>query len=69
MSSTLNDEAQVQSYDDLPMTFTEGAIGLQCPVCGPLRTPRRAPTLSDFTNAAIEHLEACHRSKAGASAA
>jgi hypothetical protein len=51
------DDSQIYTYDDLPMTFHDGWIGLECPVCGPLITPRRAPTLSDFTNAAIEHLE------------
>ncbi len=64
---TLNDQLQVQStndqirtYDDLPMISHDGFINLQCPICGPVETPKKAPTLSDFTNAAIEHLETYH---------
>jgi hypothetical protein len=60
MQDHSNSDQQVRSYDDLPMITDNGTIDLQCPDCGPLLTPRRAPTLSDFTNAAIEHLENYH---------
>jgi len=51
----------VCSFDDLMVTVVAGRPSLQCPVCGPVAVPRRGPTLSDFTNAALEHLADVHR--------
>jgi len=64
-----NDPHQILTYDDLQMVSADGGIGLECPTCGPLRTPRLAPTLSDFTNAAIEHFESFHLGRRGYPAA
>jgi hypothetical protein len=50
----------IHSYDDLQVHSTAGSVQLECPACGPIETPRRAPTLSDLTNAAIEHLAERH---------
>ena len=54
----MNDD--VGSYDDLSVVVSAGQPSLVCPVCGTLPVPRRAPTLSDFTNAALEHLADVH---------
>jgi hypothetical protein len=57
---TVIDLYEVSSYDDLLVISSAGAMALECPSCGVLQTPRRAPTLSDFTNVAIEHLSDLH---------
>jgi hypothetical protein len=54
------EQHDVSSYDDLQMTTAAGTTTLECPVCGVIATPRRQPTLSDFTNAALNHLEELH---------
>jgi len=54
------EQHDVSSYDDLQMTTAAGTTTLECPVCGVIATPRRQPTLSDFTNAALTHLEELH---------
>jgi hypothetical protein len=54
------DQHDVTSYDDLQVTTAAGTTTLECPVCGVIATPRREPTLSDFTNAALTHLEELH---------
>ena len=54
------DQHDVTSYDDLQVITLAGTTTLECPVCGEIATPRRAPTLSDFTNAALTHLEELH---------
>jgi uncharacterized C2H2 Zn-finger protein len=57
----LNDRLEVCSFDDLQVRVVDGSSSLQCPVCGMLAVPRQAPTLSDFTNAALDHLADAHR--------
>lgn len=47
-------------FDDMAIVVTAGRASLSCPVCGPVPVPRRAPTLSDFTNAAMDHLADVH---------
>jgi hypothetical protein len=47
-------------FDDLSVTVVGGRGSLHCPTCGTLAVPLRAPTLSDFTNAALEHLADAH---------
>jgi hypothetical protein len=58
----VTDLYEVSSYDDLLVISSAGAMALECPSCGVLETPRRAPTLSDFTNVAIERLSDLHPS-------
>ena len=52
---------QVSSYDDLSVSADpSGAVVLECPACGPIRVPQRETTLSDLTNAGMEHLSEHH---------
>ena len=51
-----NVDLQVCTYDDITVTSNQGGVTLSCPACGPL-TALTVRTLSDLTNAAIEHLE------------
>lgn len=51
-----NVDLQVCTYDDITVTSSQGRVTLSCPACGPL-TAVTVKTLSDLTNAAIEHLE------------
>jgi len=56
----LTDGLEVSSFDDLEVKVVEGNSSLECPICGTLAVPRQAPTLSDFTNAALDHLADVH---------
>ena len=51
---------EVCSYDDLLVLWRDGRLRLQCPTCGPLAVPLHETTLSDLTNAAMEHLSERH---------
>jgi hypothetical protein len=54
---TTDHSSEICSFDDLSVTVaTRGTVTLSCPVCGPVGTAV-VRTLSDLTNAAIEHLE------------
>jgi hypothetical protein len=54
-------DEQVSSYDDLFVsTDPAGRVTLECPVCGFIPIPFRETTLSDFTNAAMDHLSEQH---------
>ena len=50
-------QIEVCSYDDLTVTSQDGVVRLVCPACGPVPVGLPPQTLSDLTNAAIEHLE------------
>ena len=60
VDTNLTDGLEVCSFDDLDVRVVDGSSSLQCPVCGTLAVPRQAPTLSDFTNAALDHLAYVH---------
>ena len=52
---------EVSSYDDLSVTADAvGRVVLVCPACGHIPVPSRETTLSDLTNAAMEHLSEQH---------
>jgi len=58
----LNDlDRMVSSYDDL-FVFVESGdrLVLECPACGFIPIPLRETTLSDLTNAAMDHLSERH---------
>jgi hypothetical protein len=54
-------DEEVSSYDDLSVsTDSAGRLVLDCPTCGFLPIPLRETTLSDLTNAAMDHLSEQH---------
>jgi len=54
-------DVEVSSYDDLTVTAdAAGEVVLECPACGHIPVPSRTSTLSDLTNAAMEHLSERH---------
>lgn len=53
-------DTDVCGFDDLSMGTMAGRPSLECPRCGSIAVPLRAPTLSDFTNAALMHLAEVH---------
>lgn len=56
-----HEDEEVCSYDDLSVaTSPAGRVILRCPTCGLLPIPWRETTLSDLTNAALEHLLEVH---------
>lgn len=56
-----DDQADVCSYDDLSVAADlVGNVTLECPTCGFIPIPSKAPTLSDLTNAAMIHLSEQH---------
>ncbi|MFP5283639.1 MAG: hypothetical protein ACLGIF_09330 [Actinomycetes bacterium] len=52
---------EISGFDDLSVALISGRPALECPSCGSVPVPLRAPTLSDFTNAALDHLAEVHR--------
>ena len=54
-------DEEVSSFDDLFVSVRpRGRLALECPVCGPIPVPVRRTTLSDLTNAAMDHLSDQH---------
>lgn len=54
-------DVEVSSYDDLSVAADRfGRVVLECPACGSIPVPLRETTLSDLTNAAMEHLSERH---------
>lgn len=52
---------EVSSYDDLSVSAARGGqVVVECPACGDIPVPQRNTTLSDLTNAAMEHLSEKH---------
>lgn len=52
---------EVGTFDDLLVsTGPESQLSLRCPSCGVLPVPQRGTTLSDLTNAGLEHLHDVH---------
>lgn len=58
-------DADICGFDDLSIVVKDTAASLDCPRCGPIAVPLRAPTLSDFTNAALMHLAEVHAVRRG----
>jgi len=56
-----SDFDEVGTFDDLSVsTSSAGHVILECPTCGVLPVSRQETTLSDLTNAALEHLRDIH---------